>query len=164
MASDSRFGGRGAVDIRLLAAIGAALLLVAGVMWVVPTTPDSNNFKFSSARRNMSDARPIEIGAQTEGRIVDATDADFYRITPLQSSYRLDVRMKSGSPTMIPGLRIYDAAQNLIQDKAPDYQRRPGSEIEASFLAQSNTIYYVEVFTQRNTPGPYSLIVNRREP
>lgn len=152
------------LDVRVLASIGATLLLVGGVMWVVPTTPDSNSFKFDETRRDTSNARPIELGRKLEGRIVDGSDVDFYRIAPLQSALRLDIRMTSGSPTMIPGLRVFDAKKALVEDKAPEYQRRPGADVDCTFLAQSNTTYYVEVFAQRNTPGPYGLIVSVRQP
>jgi hypothetical protein len=163
MTSDTWFGRLRTVDVRVLAAIAAALLLIVGVMWVVPTTPDSNSFKFESARRTIADARPIELGNEIRGSINDASDSDFYRITvPRNSS--VDVRMMSGSAKMIPGMRIFDSSKQVIADKAPDFQRRPGANIEFSFSAQSNMTYYLEVFTQRNTNGPYTLIVNLPEP
>ena len=161
---DSWFNRTGAVDVRLLAAIGATVLLIIGVMWVVPTTPTSNSFTFDSARRGMEDARPIELETLVQGNIVDGSDADFYKITPLKASYRLDVRMTTGSANMVPGLRIFDATRNLVQDKTVEYVRSPGSSIETSFLAQSSMIYYFQVFTQRNTTGPYTLTVNIRRP
>src|SRR5262249_46371955 len=152
------------LDVRLLASVAAALLLIVGVMWVVPTTPNSKSFTFEKARRGMSDARPIEVGQSTEGHIVDGSDEDFYRIDPLNASFRLDVRMKVGSPKMIPGLRIFDSSRNLIEDKTTEFLRQPGADIDCSFLAQSNMTYYLQVFTQRNTIGPYALSVEVRKP
>ena len=163
-ASHSWFGRIRALDVRLLAAVAATLLLVIGVMWVVPTTPDSQNFKFDAVRRDLSEARPIVLGEQLEGSIVDSRTSDFYRILPLRSSFRLDVKMTNGSSMMIPGVRIFDSTKTLIQDKTFEFVRRPGADVDVSFLAQSNMTYYVEVLSQRNTNGPYSLTVNIRKP
>jgi hypothetical protein len=156
------FGRIRSADVRLLAAIAATLMLVIGVMWVVPTTPTSNSFTFDTARRGISSARPVELAKPVEGTIVDGSDTEFYRINPLKSSYRLDVHMANGSPKLIPGLRVFDTAQNLVQDKSAEYVRKPGADIDASFIAQSNTSYYIQIFSQRNTTGPYTLTVTVR--
>ena len=164
MTSDTWFDRIRSLDVRILAAIVATVLLVGGVMWVVPTTPNSQSFTFDSARRGIPNALPLELGKTMQGAIVDGSDQDFYRIEPLKSAYRLDVVMTSGSDKMIPALRVFDAAQNLIQDKTAEFLRRPGANINSSFLAQSNVTYYIQVFTQRNTTGPYSLTVSVRQP
>ena len=164
MTSDTWFDRIRSLDIRILAAIVATVLLVGGVMWVVPTTPNSQSFTFESARRGIPNALPLELGKTMQGGIVDGSDQDFYRIEPLKSAYRLDVLMTTGSDKMIPALRVFDAAQNLIQDKTAEFLRRPGANINSSFLAQSNVTYYIQVFTQRNTTGPYSLTVSVRQP
>ena len=163
-ASGSWLGRILELDVRLLAAVAATLMLVVGVMWVVPTTPNSKSFTFEKARRGMSDALPIEVGQSTEGRLVDGSDTDFYRINPLKTSFRLDVRMTTGSEKMIPGLRIFDSSRNLVQDQTEEFLRQPGADIDCSFLAQSNMTYYIQVFTQRNTIGPYTLSVAIRNP
>src|SRR5262249_41620649 len=150
MTFDAWLGRIRAVDVRVFAAIAATVLLVGGVMWVIPTTPDSTSFKFDSERRSITDARPLDFGTATEGSINDGSDVDYYRISSPRNLY-VEIRMTTGSRTMIPGLRIFDASKNLIQDKVPEYQQRPGAEISASFLAQANTMYYLEVLAQRNT-------------
>src|SRR5438552_2155203 len=160
MASEKWFGRIRAWDVRLLAAIGATFLLIAGVMWVVPTTPTSNSFTFDAARRGIAGARSIDLGKPIEGRIVDGSDSDFFRIEPLQSSFRLDVRVTNGSTTMIPGLRVFDSTQNLMQEKRTEYLRSPGASIEGSFLAQSKMMYFIQVFSQRNTTGSYTLTIS----
>ncbi|PYS33210.1 MAG: hypothetical protein DMG14_32345 [Acidobacteria bacterium] len=164
MAPETWFGRVRSLDVRLLAGAAATLLLIIGVMWVVPTTPSSNNFTFDTARRGISDARAIELSKPVEGNIVDGSDMDFYRIDPLQSSYRLDVHMMNGSAKLVPGLRIFDATKSLIQDKTLEYVRKPGADIDCSFLAESNITYYVQVFSQRNTTGRYTLTVTVRQP
>jgi hypothetical protein len=151
------------VDVRLLAAAGATLLLIAGVMWVVPTTPNSNSFTFDTTRRGISDARSIELAKPIRGALVDGSDADFYRISPLQSSYRLDIRLTNNSTTLIPALRIFDATKTLVQEKGVSL-REPGASLESSFKAQSNMTYYVQVLGQANTTGPYVLLVTVHQP
>jgi len=99
-----------------------------------------------------------------EGNIVDGSDEDFYEISPLKTAYRMDVQMTNGSKQMIPGMRIFDVAKNLVQDRSAEYLRHPGANINTSFLAESNKTYYIQVFTQRNTTGPYSLLVAVRQP
>src|SRR5689334_5686342 len=100
MTFDTWLGRIRAVDVRVLAAIGATVLLVGGVMWVIPTTPDSNSFKFDSARRSISDARPLDLGKQIEGRINDGSDVDYYRVSVPRSSY-VEIHMAIGSQAMI---------------------------------------------------------------
>ena len=146
------------MDVRLLAAIAATLMLVIGVMWVVPTTPNSNNFRFDIPRRGLSDARPIEFAKPVQGNIVDGSDADFYRIGPLQGSLRLDVRLDA-SAKLIPGLFIVDGAKNIVQEKTAEYVRSPGASISSSFPGQPGMTYYFQVFGQRNTTGSYALTV-----
>jgi hypothetical protein len=164
MASETPFARIRALDVRLVAAIAATLLLVIGVMWVVPTTPNSNSFIFDTARRSISNARPIEFGRPVEGAIVDGSDSDFYQVKPVQKPARLDVHMSCGAANLIPALVIFDTSKNIVQEKTDEYVRRPGADIDFSFPAQSNMTYYVQVFSQRNTTGPYTLTVTVREP
>ena len=163
MASETPFARIRALDVRLLAAIAATLLLVIGVMWVVPTTPNSNSFTFDTARRSISNARPIEFGKPVEGSIVDGSDTDFYEVK-VQNPARMDVHMSCGAANLIPALVIFDASKNIVQEKTDEYVRRPGADIDFSFLAQSNMTYYVQVSSQRNTTGPYTLTVTVRQP
>jgi len=153
-----------ALDVRLLAAAAAALMLIVGVMWVVPTTPNSNSFSFDTARRDISNARPLELAQTVQGMLVDGSDVDYYRINPLESSHSLDVHMTNESAKLIPGLRILDATKNLVQDNTDEYVRKPGAGIDSTFTAQSSMTYYIEVFGQRNTTGPYTLTITRRQP
>jgi hypothetical protein len=162
MSSGTWFGRIRALDVRVWAAIAATILLVAGVMWVVPTTPTSQSFTFDSPRRTIEHALPMELGKPVEGSIVDGSDTEFYRIMPLETSSHLDVRMTTGSAEMIPGMRIFDGARALIQDKTAEYTQQPGADIDASFLAQSGMTYYLQVSSQRNTTGPYTLTVSVR--
>ena len=164
MASETWFSRIRTLDVRLIASVAATLMLVIGVMWVVPTTPTSNSFTFDTERRGFSDAHSIEFSRPVLGTIVDGSDKDFYRIDPLRSAYRLDLHMGNGSEKLIPGLRVFDATKSLIQDKTSEFIRKPGADIDCSFLAQSNMTYYVQVFGQRNTTGTYTLTLTVRQP
>ena len=151
-------------DIRIWAAIGASFLLIVGVMWTVPFTPDANNFTFDTNRRDVANAHIIELNQPVNGQLVDGSDTDFYRIAPLQSAVRLDVHMANGSPKLIPALRVYDTSKNLIIEKSKEYLKTPGANLDGTFLASSNRTYYLQVFSQRNTTGTYTLTVSVRTP
>jgi hypothetical protein len=165
MTSDTWFGRLRNIDPRVPAAVAATLMLIVGVMWVVPTTPESQTFQFLTERRGIEHALQIELEKPVEGQLVDGSDTEFYRIvTPRQSPFQLDVRMTNGSKAMIPGLRVFDANGTVIQDKTAEYIQRPGSDIHSSLPAEANTTYYVQVFSQRNTIGFYTLTVTARQP
>jgi hypothetical protein len=163
MPSGTPFERIRALDVRLLAAVAATLLLIIGVMWIVPTTPSSNSFTFDTDRRDFSSARALEFAKTVSGSIVDGSDTDFYEVGPVPGSFRLDVHM-TGSEKLIPALRILDATKTLIQEKSVEYVRQPGANIDTSFSAHSNTAYYIQVFSQRNTTGSYTLTVTQRQP
>jgi hypothetical protein len=153
-----------AIDVRVFAAVAATLMLVIGVMWIVPTTPNSNNFTFNKARRGISSARPVAIENPVQGRIVDGSDADFYRIDAPEKAVRLDLRVTNGSATLVPAVRIFDSGEKLVVEKAAEYVRSPGASVDFSFVADSKTTYYVQVSSQRNTTGPYTLTVTMGQP
>src|SRR5262249_21379080 len=130
-----------ALDVRLLAAVAAALMLIVGVMWVVPTTPTSNSFTFDTARRDISAARAIELAKPVSGTLVDGSDIDFYRIDPLQSTSHLNVQLTNGSARLIPGMMVLDGTRNLVLEKTTEYVRQPGGDIDFTFVAQSSMTY-----------------------
>lgn len=164
MSPGTWFGRIRAMDVRILAAIGAALLLIFGVMWTVPFTPDSNNFTFDINRRGVANARVIEIDKPLQGQIVDGSDTDFYRINPGRNGVRIDVHMTNGSMKLIPAIRVYDTTKNLVVEKSKETLHSPGANLDLTFLAQSNVTYYVQVLSQRNTTGLYTLTVTVRKP
>jgi hypothetical protein len=152
------------MDVRTWAAIAATLLLIGGVMWVVPTTPESNSFTFDPARRGISNARSIALNTRIEGTLVDGSDTDFYKIDPVSNAVQLEVRFMNGSTKLIPAIRVFDGAANLVIEKADEYVRSPGVDIDFSIPGQPNMAYYLQVFSQRNTTGPYALTVTERQP
>jgi hypothetical protein len=164
MASGTLFERFRAVDIRIWASIGASLMLIGGVMWIVPFTPSSTNFTFDTSRRDVAQALIMDMEKPVQGKIVDGSDTDFYRIRPSQSAVRLDVHMANGSKALIPSIRIYDTTKNLVVEKGKEYIKNPGKDLDCTFLAQSSMTYYVQVQSQRNTTGPYTLTVSIRKP
>src|SRR5436189_2208094 len=108
MASGTFYARIREVDVRIWAAGGASMLLIVGVMWTVPFTPDSNNFTFDTNRRDVANAQFIDLDTPVNGQLVDGSDTDFYRIATLKTSVRLDVHMMNGSQKLIPAVRVYD--------------------------------------------------------
>jgi hypothetical protein len=144
------------MDVRILAAIGATLLLVFGVMWTVPTTPSSDRFTFDASRRGISSARPLAIDGPIDGRLVDGSDTDYYKLNPTATPVRIHLRVSPAS-SLILGLRVFDSTGNLIVENPTDHVPSPGGDIDGSFQAHPGTIYYVQVFSHRNTTGSYRL-------
>src|SRR5215467_11320979 len=101
MAANSLIARVKNIDVRIIAAVAAALLLIIGVMWTIPTTPESNEFKFDSARRNLSNARPIEINQPVSGQIVDGSDIDYYQIHSDRAGL-LEIHVATTSATLAP--------------------------------------------------------------
>jgi hypothetical protein len=151
-------------DIRIWAGIGASILLILGVMWTVPFTPDATNFTYETRRRDLASARPIELDQVVEGQLVDGSDTDFYSIEPQKAAVRIDVHFVNGSPKLIPALRVYDTSQNIVIEKGHEYLQHPGANVDCTFLAESNRRYYVQILGQRNTSGPYNFTVTVRTP
>jgi hypothetical protein len=164
MASGTLFDRLRTMDVRIWAAISAALMLIVGVMWVVPTTPESNSFRFETDRRGFSGARPIALDSTVQGALVDGSDVDFYRLDPLPKATHLNVHLANGSNKLIPAIRVFDARSNLVIEKGDDYVRSSGIDADCPFLAQPSTTYYVQVLSQRNTSGDYALTITARQP
>ena len=95
---------------------------------------------------------------------MDGSDADFYRIDPAGSPVRFELRVTNGSPKLVPALRVYDAANNLVVEKAAEYIRSPGANIDCSFVGESTQTYYVQIASQRNTTGEYTLAASTGRP
>ena len=148
MAAVSLFDRVKTIDIRIIAAAAAGVLLIVGVMWTIPTTPESNEFKFDSARRSLSNAKPVELNHPVSGQIVDGSDVDFYRIESAAGG-QLRVHVSNDAGTLLPALDIYDANKKLIQEKL-------GSD--DTFVARPNATYYIQVAGQRSTTGNYTLV------
>jgi hypothetical protein len=150
MAATPLFARIRKIDVRIIASAAAALLLIVGVMWTIPTTPESNEFTFDAARRTLSNATPIEINQSIAGQIVDGSDIDFYRIRAGRNG-QLQIHVGNDSATLLTALDVYDANKKLVGEKLDgDY----------SFVAQANATYYIQVSGQRSTTGYYTLTIS----
>ena len=137
------------IDVRIIASVAAALLLIFGVMWTIPTTPESGSFTFDKARRDLSSARPIVVNGPVPGEIVDGSDIDYYRINSGNGGH-LQIHVEVDSGKLVPAIDVYDSSKKIIEEKlGPDF----------SLAAQPNTTYYIQVSGQRSTIGQYTLIV-----
>jgi hypothetical protein len=126
------------VDVRLLGAIAAALLLIFGVEFSLPNGPDSSNLTFDPApRRDISHAKPIEIDKSIESKITSAKDTDFYQLKSMGTGGYLSVHIGNESKTLIPELRVYDSNKNTIGETG---------DLDYPFLAQANATYYLQVW------------------
>jgi hypothetical protein len=149
MSAEGWFARIRKIDVRLIASVAAAIMLIVGVMWTIPTTPESGSFKFDAARRGLSDAKPIEVNTPVPGEIVDGSDIDYYRINS-GSGGHLKVHVEVASGSLVPAIDVYDAAKKIVEEKlGPD----------SSLMARPNTTYYVQVSGQRSTTGEYVLTI-----
>jgi hypothetical protein len=151
MAATPLFARIRKIDVRIIASAAAALLLIVGVMWTIPTTPESNEFTFDAARRTLSNATPIEINQPIAGQIVDGSDIDFYRIRSGKDGQLLQIHVGKDSGTLLTALDVYDADKKLVGEKLDG---------NYSFVAQPNATYYIQVSGQRSTTGDYTLTVS----
>jgi hypothetical protein len=163
MAASARFGRIREIDVRLLAAVAAALLLIAGVMWVVPTTPNSNSFNFDGERRGLTGARPVTLDQPASGTLVDGSDTDYYRIQT-SAGDRLNIHVANGSAKLIPAVRVLDAGKNVLVDKSVEYLRMPGADVDFPLAAEAGGPLFVQVSGQRNTTGTYTLTISAHHP
>ncbi len=154
MATASLFERVKTIDVRIIAAVAAALLLIVGVMWTIPTTPESNEFTFDGARRSLSNARPIQMNQPISGQIVDGSDIDYYRINSGFGG-RLRVHIAKDEGTFLPAIDIYDANKKIVDEKLG---------ADDTFIAQPNATYYIQVAGQRNTTGNYTLVCYSANP
>lgn len=150
MAAASLFARIRNIDVRIIASAAAALLLIVGVMWTIPTTPESNEFTFDSARRSLSNAKPIKINQPIAGQIVDGSDIDYYQIRS-STNGQLQIHVANDSGNLLTAIDVYDANKKLVGEKLDgDY----------SFVARTNVTYYIQVSGQRSTTGDYTLTVS----
>ncbi len=139
------------VDVRIIASVFAALLLIVGVMWTIPTTPSSNNFSFDPVRRDVSNARPIAPDHAVQGNIVDGSDSDYYRVTSGSSDTRLELHSHGVSGGLMPALRVWNSTKNIVGESNADSMAVP---------IQPNATYYVQIWGLRSTTGAYDLTVH----
>jgi len=158
MASGNWFGRLRGIDIRLVAAIGATLLLIFAIAVTLPNGPDSGNVIFDPApRHDISHAERVELAKPIESRIMRDKDADFYQVKSAGASGFLTVHVNNESKTFIPEVRVFDINRKSNGESHAD---APGANLEYRFPAQPDTTYYIQVWGQQGTVGTYILMVS----
>ena len=156
MVSGTWFERLRGLDVRLLAAIGACLLLIVAIVVTLPKGPDSSNVVLDPVPpgHDMFHAKAIALDQAIEANI-DGKDTDFYRVKSIGARGYLRVHI-SHSTTLIPGVRIYASDKNTVGEYRFDHA---GANGDYPFLAQPDTTYYLQIWGARGTIGTYTLTV-----
>jgi len=131
MASGNWFGRLRGVDIRLVAAIGATLLLIFAIAVTLPNGPDSGNVIFDPApRHDISHAERVELDKPIESRIMREKDAELLSGEIDGGVRLLTVHVNNESKTFIPKCASLTAIET-----APARQTlmAPGANLEYAF-------------------------------
>lgn len=100
-------------------------------------------------------AHPMALGETIQANIMDGQDQDFYSFQPDRSG-TVDVDLKNGSPTLVPGLTAFGPDQRTI-GFAPDASG-PGASLHYSFAVEAGKTYYIQVWPVLDrSSGDYSL-------
>ncbi len=147
-------------DVRLLAAIGAGLLLIVAIAVTLPKASDSDYLVFDPVPpgRDISHAKPIDLQKVIEANIVGGNDSDFYRVKSLAARGYLKVHISNASATLIPGVRIYAGDKKPIAEYSLDHA---GTPLDYAFPIQPDTTYYLQVWGANVTAGTYTLAVTQ---
>jgi Flp pilus assembly protein TadD len=101
-------------------------------------------------------ASRIELGKETPANIMDADDTDFYSfVSPRAGTVSVVVTNKSA--TLVPALSTF-YPDKRSSGFGPDV-RTPGLNLRHTIDVLENQIYYIQVWSQSNTTGPYTLLV-----
>jgi hypothetical protein len=101
-------------------------------------------------------APPITVGSTIAANIMDAKDTDFYSFVSPRTG-TVSIVIANRSTTLIPALSTF------LPDKrssgfGPDV-RTPGLNLRHTMDVRENQTYFIQVWSQANTAGEYSLIV-----
>ena len=98
----------------------------------------------------------ITLGTTIMAGIMDADDTDYYSFVSPRTGM-VSVRITNRSTTLIPALSTFDPDMRS-SGFGPDV-RTPGLPLRHTMEVQQNQIYFIQVWSQANTSGNYSLIV-----
>jgi hypothetical protein len=101
-------------------------------------------------------ARRIALGERVEANIMDSADTDYYLFVAARSG-TLTVNIRNRSVTLIPALSTF-APDKSSTGFGPDI-RTPGASLRHTIQVQENQTYYIQVWSQANSAGDYSLTV-----
>ena len=102
-------------------------------------------------------AHPIGIGQQVDANIMDAEDTDYYSVVaPRTGTVTIEIRNRS--TTLVPALTTFHPDRRN-SGFGPDL-RTPGADLHHRMDVQRNQTYYLQVWSQSNSSGSYTLVVN----
>ena len=98
----------------------------------------------------------IALGTTIMAGIMDADDTDYYSFVSSRTG-TVSVVITNRSTTLIPALSTFDPDMRS-SGFGPDV-RTPGRNLQHTMEVQQNQVYFIQVWSQANTAGDYSLIV-----
>jgi len=122
-------------------------------LYVLKVTP-RKAFDQYEPNDEIYNSRPIRIGAIVDANIMDKGDTDYYSFETERAG-KVRVSIENRSATLIPALSTFTPDQRS-SGFGPDV-RTPGANLEHSFNVQANQKYYIQVWSQANTAGEYTL-------
>jgi hypothetical protein len=101
----------------------------------------------------ISSAHPIPVGQPIDANIMDGEDTDFYSFVADRTG-KMEVTLESQSPALIPAFTTFGP------DKQPiEYVTVRGGILTRPIDVREHEVYYVEVWGQAKSSGPYTLRV-----
>ena len=101
-------------------------------------------------------ARRITLGRPVEAGIMDATDTDFFSFVSARTG-TVSIVITNRSTTLIPALSTFFPDMRS-SGFGPDI-KTPGGNMRHTLDVQENQTYFLQVWSQSNTAGKYSLLV-----
>jgi hypothetical protein len=101
-------------------------------------------------------ASRIEVGANIMAGIMDPNDTDYYSFVSPRTG-TVSISVDNRSTTLIPALSTFTPDMRS-SGFGPDL-RTPGSHLRHTMAVQEAQVYFVQVWSQGNTAGNYSLTI-----
>ncbi len=108
---------------------------------------------------NIQRAKAISSEELIEGHIMDGADADYYRIKMSSKNSTVVVSINNPSTTLRPQIALFDEDKHKFWENN-GYNWTPGQDLEHSFEAEADSVYYLAVSGYDST-GPYQLKVSK---
>jgi hypothetical protein len=103
-------------------------------------------------------ARAIEIGKTIDANIMDKSDTDYYSFETPRAG-KVKVTIQNHSATLLPALATFYPDMRS-SGFGPDV-RTPGGNLDHTIDVDANKKYFIQVWSQANTAGEYSLTVSQ---
>ena len=103
-------------------------------------------------------ARAIPFGVEVNANIMDRADTDYYSFEAARAG-KVKVTIRNRSRTLIPALSTFTPDMRS-SGFGPDV-RTPGADLEHSFEVAANQKYFIQVWSQADTTGEYTLKIEQ---